>query len=56
MIYNKTMRKVAIENDGTKAKILLIGKDGEASYRELPRGIITIERLKEYENPTLPSN
>ena len=43
-------------HDGTKAKILLIGKDGDASYRELPKGIITIERLKEYENPTLPNN
>ena len=50
------MNKVAIENDGTKAKILLIGKDGDAYYRELPKGIITIERLKEYENPTLPNN
>ena len=47
------MRKVAIENDGTKAKILIIGKDGDASYRELPRGIITLEKLKEYENSTL---
>lgn len=56
MIYNRIMNKVAIENDGTKAKILLIGKDGDASYRELPKGIITIERLKEYENPTLPNN
>jgi hypothetical protein len=56
LIYNKSMRKVAIENDGTKAKILLIGKDGDASYRELPRGIITLERLKEYENPITPNN
>ena len=56
MIYNRIMRKVAIENDGTKAKILLIGKDGDASYRELPRGIITLERLKEYENPITPNN
>lgn len=56
MIYNNPMNKVAIENDGTKAKILLVGKDGDASYRELPKGIITIEKLKEYENPITPNN
>ncbi len=56
MIYNRIMRKVAIENDGTKVKILLIGKDGDASYRDLPKGIISLEKLKEYETPTKSNN
>ena len=51
LIYNVSMRKVAIENDGTKVRILLIGKDGNCSYRNLPKGIMDLDKLKEYENP-----
>ena len=45
------MRKVCIENDGTKVRILLIGKDVDCSYTNLPKGIIDLDKLKEYENP-----
>ena len=45
------MKKVCIENDGTKVRMLLIGKDGDCSYTNLPKGIIDLDKLKEYENP-----
>ncbi len=50
------MNKVAIENDGTKVRILLVGNDGDVSYRDLPKGIIGIEKLKTYETLNQSAN
>ena len=56
MIYNVCMKRIAIENDGTKVRLLLMDNDDNIIYRNLPKGIIDIEKLKEYEDTSLSSN
>ena len=56
MIYNVYMKRIAIENDGTKVRLLLMDNDGNMVYKHLPRGITDLDKLKEYEDTSLSSN
>ena len=56
LIYNVCMKRIAIENDGTKVRLLLMDNDGNMVYKHLPRGITDLDKLKEYEDTSLSSN